>query len=150
MVKDFTYQDINQVLKKIELQIIDSLQFASEFVPKCSDPKELYYILDSNLTYISDPPGIELLQSFQTLIDNNYHGIPGGGDCDCFVIACTSAMICQGWKNIYIVLAGNTTEAPSHIYNAIGWKNQKIILDLTENIYNSERKYKYYQFLKIN
>jgi hypothetical protein len=150
MIKDYKYKDINQVMKAIELQIIDSLQFAADFMPKCKDPKELYYILDSNLTYINDPAGIELIQSFKTLIDDNYHGISGGGDCDCFVVACTASMIAQGWKNIYIVLAGNSTEAPSHIYNAIYWNNKKIILDLTENIYNSERNYKFVQYLKIN
>jgi hypothetical protein len=48
-----------------------------------------------------------------------------------------------------IVLAGRTKEAPVHIWSEIYYKGNWCIMDMTQKLYNSARKYKYIQYLYI-
>lgn len=48
-------------------------------MPKFNNPNDLFFWLKPFLNYQLDPNGTELLQSFQTLINNNYYGQSGRG-----------------------------------------------------------------------
>lgn len=90
---------------------------------------------------MNDPRGIELLQTFQTMMLNNYHGIPGAGDCDCFTIAATSCFIASG-NRCEIILAGNYSDEFTHIYNRVYYGGTYVGFDLTEPFFAYERPYK--------
>jgi hypothetical protein len=81
------YKNLMYTLQMMGKQVAESVQFADQFLPRATTPKEIWFILKDNLVYKNDPPGIELLQSFPSLMNDNYWGIPGAGDCDCFTIA---------------------------------------------------------------
>jgi len=105
--------------------------------------------LKDNLTYKNDPPGIELLQSFPSLMNDNYWGVPGAGDCDCFTIA---ALACAAARNIpaRAVIVGNNSEAPSHIYAQMWDGSRWIDFDLVSSDYGVTKPYKYKQTLKLH
>jgi predicted transglutaminase-like cysteine proteinase len=84
------------------------------------------------------------------LLNDNWHNIPGAGDCDCFTISTIALLISQGWKNIKIILVGRSEGAPVHIYTVIYWKGKRKVLDLTNKKYNQERKYPLIQELPVN
>lgn len=114
------------------------------------DPYRIWEMLKSDTTYVHDPVDIELLQSMQTMLSkNNYHGIFGAGDCDCFTIAAAACFVVAGLPSC-IILAGNGQQ-PTHIYNLvyIARYNSWLPFDLTENIIGSERKYKNKTEIKI-
>jgi len=79
---------------------------------------------------------------------DNWHGMPGAGDCDCFTIAATSCFIVNSIP-CEIVLAGNVKDEPTHIYNYCKYGNNWIAFDLTEPNFGQERPYKYKEILKI-
>lgn len=149
MKAKYKYKDINQVMRGIRAQIIDSVQFCYDYIPTMGDPAELFNYLKKYITFKHDPPNTELLQSAQTLFLNNKHGIAGAGDCDCFVILACAAFIAQGWGDFDIILAGRSYKNPVHIYCRIKFKNQSYIFDLTEPKFNQERSYKYRQILPV-
>ena len=130
-------------------QVEDSLDYAIENVPDFPNPESLFYYLKSQFTFRKDPPYTELLQTFPSMMLRNRHGIPGAGDCDCFVIAALASMYAQGWKDMYIILYGNQKSHPQHIACAIKWNGRIEVFDLTNPIYDHERKYKYRQLLPI-
>lgn len=143
------YVDINDTLKHIRVQVLHSIPYARKNVPVFSDPWELWRWLNDRLIYKNDPPNVELLQSFKTLIQDNYHGIPGAGDCDCFTIAFLTVASVQGWGcPLWIKLAGREKDAPVHIWGGLTWKGKDIPLDFTEKRPEKERYYPYVQ--KIN
>jgi len=144
------YKGINDTMKHIKIQIIDSIDFALLECPPMDTPEELFYWLKNRVTYKNDFKGVELLQTMETLFNNNCHNIPGAGDCDCFTITAVACMISQGWDNIFIDLVGRDKSQPVHIYCHIIWKGQRQILDLTNRKFNYERPYPYHQAIKIN
>jgi hypothetical protein len=81
------------------------------------------------LTYLSDPPGVELIMSVQTLMGNNPHGIPGAGDCDDFTVFALAAAMYFGHP-CKMVLAGNNRNNPTHVYAKINFEGWHIY-DLT-------------------
>jgi hypothetical protein len=92
------YKNLMYTLQMMGKQVAESVQFADQFLPRATTPKEIWFILKDNLVYKNDPPGIELLQSFPSLMNDNYWGIPGAGDCDCFTIAalaCAAVVVFQ-------------------------------------------------------
>ena len=145
------YNDINDTLRHIRLQVEDGRNFAREFVPSFNTPETLFFWLKPYLNYKLDPKGVELLQSFPTLILNNFYGIPGAGDCDCFTIAQVSACMVQNWPGakLFIKLAGRNPVYPSHIYGGVDFKGREIILDLTNKVPGYERYYPHVQKLYI-
>lgn len=140
------YKNLDETLCYIKTQIWDSLYFASDWIPlNVNTPDHLFFILKQNTVYKLDPPGVELLQSFPTLMERNYWGIPGAGDCDCFTIAATSCAIVLNMP-CKIVLTGREPGRAVHIYNEICGKP----FDLTQPYYGSERFYPYKQKIKAN
>ena len=87
------YQDINQTLQGIHRQVVDSLDYCANNMPVYPDPQSMFYGLKQLITYHNDPPGVELLQTVPTLFENNWWGIPGAGDCDCFSILVLSMCV---------------------------------------------------------
>jgi hypothetical protein len=77
------------------------------------DPFSDYYVIKADLHYRHDPPGQELIHSAGALFHDNYHGIPGAGDCDDFsVLGC--AVLIAAQKKVGYALFGNDRE-PEHI-----------------------------------
>jgi len=147
MIRIEPYKDINYTMHAIREQIVDSLDYcAQNFI--CRNPESLFKLLKANIRYKNDPQGIELLQTAQTLFDNNFHGIRGAGDCDCFTILAVACFVVNGWNDCYIVLAGRTKVAPSHIYCGVKYNGKDYTFDLTQSFINSKRFYKFTQ--KIN
>lgn len=146
------YKNIDDTLKNLKIQVIDSIAYASEVVPQFNHPEELFYWLKTNTIYRNDPPAIELLQTMQTLFEGAYPGYsPGQGDCDCFVITCLASCISQGegWNNLIVTLAGRDKISPVHIWSGINFEGQFYDMDLTQPEFDSTRDYKYTQDLKF-
>lgn len=141
------YIDINDTLSHIRLQVLQSMKYAEENVPDFKNPEQLYRWLKNRTVYKNDPPGVELLQTMPTLINGDYWGTPGAGDCDCFSI--TTLACCQvlGWPT-WLKLAGRSKDAPVHIWTGVRFQGEDIAMDLTEKLIGRERPYKYVQ--KIN
>ncbi|MEI8136127.1 MAG: hypothetical protein WCH21_02265 [Bacteroidota bacterium] len=143
------YKDINDTMAHIKIQIKDSLKYAAENCPPLYSPENCFFWLKSRTTYKNDPQGIELLQTLPTLLDNNFHGISGAGDCDCFTISICALLIANNFKNINICLVGRSKTTPVHIYVVVYKKGKRIVLDLTNKAPNIERPYPYIQELPI-
>lgn len=140
------YKSLDDTLKHLKLQVIESVPFAEQVCPKFDNPEELFYWLKGKLKYKNDPAGTELLQTMQTMFRGHYWGVPGWGDCDCFVITTLACMIVQGWDEISIALVGRKRAAPVHIYTIIDWNGERQVFDLTNRDYNHERDtYNYIQ-----
>jgi len=148
-VRKTPYQDINHTLEGIRTQIIDSLDYCVNDLPRFKTPDEIFTFCRSITKYKNDPHQIELLQTVPTLLNDNFHGQSGAGDCDCFTILTISLCIACGMNNNYIVLVGRTKVAPVHIYSAVKWQGKLYTLDLTNPYINVERSYKYRQFIPV-
>lgn len=146
MVVDVPYESLEHTLKSLKLQVIDSLPVAHYYIPSTiQTPKELFYFLKPQLTFKSDPRGVEYIQTMQTLLSKNN----GFGDCDCFTVTALTSMWYLHFEPMYVDLAGNTTIVPSHIYTSV-WdatRGKICPFDLTNPIYNYERPYKFKQRL---
>lgn len=131
------------------VQIRDSIDFANDFLPARTTSLEIWSILKDNLIYKNDPPGIELLQSFPSLMNDNYWGIPGAGDCDCFVIA---ALACAKARGIpaRAVIVGNSSNNPTHIYCQMFDGSKYIDFDLVSSTYGTTKAYKNKQIIKLH
>jgi len=143
------------VMKHIIIQINDSLPFARQWVPGnigSNEPEYLFDLLKSHTVFAYDPPKDEVLQSMQTLMTNdNIWGVPGAGDCDCFVItSCACFIVCQ--MPFRIVLCGRSGKEPVHIYSKVYDydKNKFVTFDLTNDYYGQERYYPIKQIIKLN
>lgn len=146
------YKNINDTLKHLRVQVIDSIPYASDVVPKFNYPNELFDWLKARTTYRNDPKNTELLQTMQTLFEGAYPGYyPGEGDCDCFVITCLASCFVQGekWHNLTVTLAGRDKIAPVHIWSGINFGGQYYDMDLTQPDFDTRRSYKYTQDLKV-
>lgn len=141
MIKTIPKATLNNTLWGIHKQISDSLVYARGFCP-FDNARDIYYFFRRNVVYKHDPPGVELLQSLPTFVDDNYWGIPFCGDCDCFTIAFTSCCLIKKIP-IRIVLAGNKPNEFTHIYNQVQFNGDWCIADLTQPYWDSERKYNY-------
>lgn len=141
------YVDINDTLNHIRLQVSEGINYAQNNVPLFLYPADLFYWFKSRTTYKNDPEGIELLQSLPTLMENNFWGKSGAGDCDCTSIAILTALQKQKFgKKCWIKLAGRNKNTPVHIWSGIDLSNGKeYSLDLTNRIVNQERDYPYIQ-----
>ncbi len=142
------YQNIGHTIEMLQKQIENSLDFAHEFAPGEHDPKHLFHLLKNNTTYKNDPPGVELLQSFPSLINDNYWGIPGAGDCDCFTIAAVACCV-ENDIPVRIVIVGNSSIAPSHIYCEVIYKGKWTAFDLVNNYFGETKKYKYEKIINV-
>ena len=149
MVTKQLYTSLNETLAGVRIQVIDSLDFCVNEMPSFKTPESMFKALKLLTTYRNDPPGIELLQSVPTLLDDNYWGVPGAGDCDCFTILTLSMCIANGWNDNEIMLVGRDKKKAVHIYSTTKINGVKYVLDLTNSFINVERKYKFYQSIKV-
>lgn len=142
------YVSLAHTLIMLREQARRSVPFAKRFLPSGHmTPAELFDFLKSETIYMNDPDGIELLQSMPTLFSqNNFHGIWGAGDCDCFTLTSLACFKAKGMNNCKIVLVGRDAAAPVHIYTMVNG----IPFDLTNSTIGVERKYKYKQVLPVN
>lgn len=143
------YTDINATMKGIHTQVVDSLTYCLNDMPKFDNPEQMFKALKNMVTYKNDPPGVELLQSVPTLFEQNYWGIRGAGDCDCFSILALSMCVVHGWNEQQIVLAGRSKLAPVHIWTRVKFRGKWFDFDLTQAYFNSTREYKFVQYLNV-
>lgn len=154
MVGIYKYRDLKQVLLALKAQTIASIPAAYSLGIK-GTPEQIFYRLKSMVVYQNDPEGNELLQQTATLLNlngNNYHGIDGAGDCDCFTITALAVLRCAGYKNLFITLAGyGFSTPPVHIFANVYMANKNKIytFDLTQDNFNTSRHYPYFQRLPI-
>lgn len=147
MLLEKDYKSLEDTLRLLKQQVIDSLPYMHEYIPDNIDtPKRLFYYLRLNTTYKSDPVGVELLQMVPTLMDRG-----GKGDCDCFTILSLAAQYHCGFKPQYVDLVGNKSSKPSHIYTSVydETQNKVCVFDLTNPYYDYARPYNYHQRLKF-
>jgi len=145
----YEYKSLEDVLFQIVKTARKGSNYMARKIPSyIGDAEQLFYYLSSITTYRDDPPNTELLQSPKSLFENNYWGLPGTGDCDCFTILLISSLLGMGASrdDIAIVLAGDTRKTPKHIYITY----QNIPMDLTNTYFNYERNYGYLQHIPIN
>lgn len=143
------YTDINATMKGIRTQVLDSLDYCANEMPQFSNPHEMFNTLKNMVVYHNDPQGTELLQSVPTLFENNYWGIRGAGDCDCFSILVLSMCAVHQWPKQQIVLAGRSKKAPVHIWTRVNFEGNWYEMDLTQPYFNTIRKYKFVQHLDV-
>ena len=143
------YKSLSDTLKALQIQARESIPYSYEITSGISNPEDLFYYLKTLVTYKSDPAGIELIHSVHSLFEDNYHGEPGMGDCDCFTVLSLACLHCLNITP-YVVLAGNQKSNPTHIYASGLYKKNYFTFDLTQKYFNQERKYKFRQILDTN
>lgn len=148
MVLKERYTNLARTMEAMQIQIEDSLDYARYFTPRGTSPRELFFLLKQHTVYRHDPPGVELLQSMPTLMENNYWGVRGAGDCDCFTIA---AVACCAVERIpvRICLVGNSTNSPTHVYAEVMDGGRWVPFDLVAPFYGETKKYRYLHTIKV-
>jgi len=144
----YEYISLEDVLYKIAIQAKKGIEYCKKNIPSYySDSQLLFYYLQAITVYQDDPEETELIQDAKNLFENNYWGVPGMGDCDCFTVLAISSLLTRGYKitDLEIVLGGRKPDEPVHIYLRVKGKN----FDLTEPIFNTERNYKYLQTINL-
>lgn len=146
------YKNLNHALQLFRGQVSDSLNYAKHDVPPLDSPEKIFDWLKLRTKYKNDPKNTELFQTLPTLLENNFHGITGAGDCDCFTIAALATLLANGFYDCGICLVGRNRFTPVHIYAYVIVDGQKTYLDLTNKYYNQTRFYPYIQDIpfKIN
>jgi len=147
MNKAMAYRDLDHALKHLRLQVIEGIPYAQTHTPALKSTTQVFNWLKARTKYKNDPKGTELFQTLPTLLENNWHGVTGAGDCDCFTIATLTLLLANGFKNCGIVLVGRNPLNAVHIYSyVIDRDGKKKYLDLTNRRYNYERPgYNFYQ-----
>jgi hypothetical protein len=67
-VRKVEYRDINHTLAGLREQVIDSLEYCCNELPRFSNPTDLFNFCKSITVYENDPHEIELIQTVQTLL----------------------------------------------------------------------------------
>jgi len=143
------YQDLDDTLLLLKQQVADSLPYAEKIIPEFDHPEDLFDWMKSQVTYIADPKGIELLQSVKTFVKGTRTGTPYGGDCDCFTIFALAGLIVNDFLPCSVILVGREADVPVHIYAGVG--DDAVPFDLTNDEYGYEREeYSYKQVLEFN
>jgi hypothetical protein len=146
MEKTMRYRDLNHALKWFRVQVSVGIPWALENMPKLNSVQKVWDYLKARTIYKNDPQGKELFQKIQTLLtSDNYHGIVGAGDCDCFSIAALSTLIANGFTNCGIVLAGRNPLVPVHIWVYVIDNGKKYNFDLTCKKLDKIRPYPFTQ-----
>lgn len=141
------YPSLNESLKHLRIQVIDSLPYAVKHLPRFNSPEQIFKYCKNRYTYKNDPAGIELFQTVPTLLTDNEHGRSGEGDCDDATIFCLTMLLISGFTDCGIVLTGRNKLKPSHIYAYVNDNGQRKILDLTNKNFDQERPYPFKQFI---
>lgn len=136
-------------LRSLKEQSLEGVGYMKKQLPSyLSEPSDLFYYLKDRVTYKSDPKGIELIHSPETLFEDNYHKKPGAGDCDDFSMLSIAALKAMGVPEaqIKVCLTGRNKNVPRHIYLSV--KNTPF--DLTNDLYGEERNYPYKQEILLS
>jgi hypothetical protein len=149
MIARMPYKSLNHALRLFKGQVIEGIPYADKNIPKFSNPSDLFNWLKLRTTYKKDPKNRELFQTLPTLMENNWHGVSGAGDCDCFTIASLTACLANGFDKIGIVLVGRNPITPVHIYQYIDTDEGRKYLDLTNKYFDFERRYPYRQEIPL-
>lgn len=146
------YKDLNTTLYWLVQQALTSIPYCIEKWGNKNSIEEIFVIGSQNLKYKNDKKGIEQIQSVGTMMENNIHGIPGAGDCDCFSTFLIAMLLANGYNSndVYIYLQGRTKKFPSHILIMYKSKGNPIYMDLTEKHLGQKRSYKFYDIIPIN
>ncbi|NBO56735.1 MAG: hypothetical protein EBU84_19560, partial [Actinobacteria bacterium] len=141
------YKNINDTLQYMRVQIAAGIPWTQENAPQFDNAATAFYWLLDRVQYKHDPPDTELLQSIDTLLTSrNFWGIPGAGDCDCFVIAWLTLFNCSNINGRpWIKLAGRSKQYPVHIWAGVDVNGRELTADLTERKFNKERAYPHTQ-----
>lgn len=142
------YKNLAHTIKMMQRQIDHSLDYASGFIPANTNARELFWILRQNTVYKNDPPGVELLQSMPSLFEDNYWGIAGAGDCDCFTITATACAVVAEIP-ARIILVGNSAQAPSHVYNELYDGGKWVPFDLVNPYYGLTKPYTHKKIISV-
>lgn len=137
------YKSLQHTVNEIVKQGFWGVTYAESVLPQIYSVEDLFIWLKKRVTYKKDPPGVELVQSMPSLFLDNYHGIPGAGDCDCFVATTISCAVALNFQ-FDIILMGNGKN-PTHIACRV----ENYIFDLTTG-FNELRQYNNYQVLNFN
>lgn len=144
------YQDLNDVLIHLKIQVMHSIEYAQKTIPEFNNPRQLFYWLKERVIYVDDPSTIELLLTMETLFNGSRTGVIGGGDCDDFTITGLACLIASGFTKNNIVLVGKNSSTPLHIYIQTEFKGVKYWFDLTNEHFDNQRTtYKFQQILKF-
>lgn len=147
MIHEENYKSLERTVNLIIQQALspENIKVGKQF---SANPEKLWNQLKLLLTYRNDPKGIELIQGIDTLLNKNYYGVPGMGDCDCFTCAVLSIAFAHG-KPAIIVLAGN--KGATHIYpELIAPNGRNYSVDLTNDFFNIRRPYKKNQYIYVS
>ena len=142
------YTNLDRTLAGLRQQVIDSLNYCSEQNFYYDTPRQMYYNMLTRITYKNDPPGVELIQTVPTLFENNFYGIPGAGDCDCFTVLTLAIGAVNNWQQ-RVVLCGRDKKNAVHIFSQVYFNGSWQTVDLTRGLFNAHKKYKFYQFLPV-
>ena len=149
MKKKYPYKNLSDTLLRLKDQVIESIPFCYQLTSGINSPEQLYENLKFITSYKSDPKNVELIQTAETLINNNWHGVSGQGDCDCLTVLSLACLYCINENNLFLILAGNSIYAPTHVYSGFIKNGSFFDFDLTNDTFNKTRKYKFNQFLKF-
>lgn len=143
------YKSIKHTMREFGRQIAASVPYARNWMPVTDSPKDMFWILKQHTTYKNDPPGVELLQSMPSLMDDNYWGIPGAGDCDCFTITAVACAVANHIP-VRICIVGNDSQGPSHVYCEMKDNGQWVPFDLVNAFYGETKPYRNKKIIKVN
>jgi hypothetical protein len=143
---EYPYKSLKDTLQKIYLQGKKDINWIRPKLPN-KEPELLFYWLSSQIVYQDDPPDTELIQSPKTLFLNNWYGVPGMGDCDCFTALTICVFLAAGFttNELGLVITGKDKIGPCHIYTQING----IPFDLTNAVFGYERKYPFHQVIPL-
>jgi hypothetical protein len=153
LISQQPYQTLDHALKHgLRVQVSESIGYVLDTFPPLSSPEAVFNFLKQRTRYKKDPKGRELFQTVETLLNDNWHGITGAGDCDCFTIAALATLLANGFTDSGIVLAGRNPITPVHIWAYTDIDGRRYDLDLTNRTYNTTRFYRYTQHIpyKLN
>lgn len=143
------YPSLEKSLGHLKIQVLDSIYYCKNWLPSyVNDPDEIFNYCKNRIIYKKDGKN-EVFQTAQTMFENNYHGIKGAGDCDCFTILLLACFCAKNYKDFGIVLAGRNPHNAVHIYAYCIYNGNKYYLDLTNECFNFERYYPYKQEIKF-
>ena len=146
------YKSLDNTLFWLVQQALISVPYCREKFGSNNSIQKIWTIGKFNLNYTKDTPGVEQIQSVPTLLENNIHGKPGSGDCDCFTVFTISMLLASNYnpKDIFIVLQGRKKNLAVHVLTAIKESNGKYYyIDFTEKHPGVKRKYNFIQFVPI-
>lgn len=140
------YPGLNESLKYLRLQVIESLPYVAKHTPRMNDPEQIFNYAKARYRYKNDPTAIEFFQTVPTLLtDNKFFGA-GEGDCDDATIFILSLLLINGFP-AGIVLAGRNKYKPTHIYAYTEQGANRYNLDLTNKNFDQIRPYPYKQYI---